>query len=1264
MVTGKRIIAFIFMVCMLSAGVYAEGNEKGIIIEAESYTKTNAPLTVTENDKMSGGKHVTLSTVAKPLDGKGYYIQYEFELGEAGAYFFTIDSYPVATNSYSELNVSVNGEAPYHLYNDANIGATRSSSKLSAVEVPCMAGFKKGKNTIKITIPYTRPRDNRYTMNIDCITLEKLDWTVEKVEIVGDTATNICEKGADISASIVYSEPSVVSREIRFVLTDYYDETVLEKNLTVKSGDESAEVSLGDLEIGWYKASVYENESLLKYSTLCVVKPLSQRKTDYENERFGVDTTFANLGYKDSIEELCKALNLIGVQWARERLYLPGYTDSEGSYNIKNAGYSEYAYTLLKKYGIKIHAMLTGTPEYLMADEEAGDIISSDLIAQYKMCKAVGDDYCHLVDSWLLQNEPEAVHDLSIYETGDKFHNMMKAMSIGLQDSKSDAIITTAGFTPVSSNILELFFRNEGYEYVDVIPHHGHSSYVSTVPLQTLPHTQTFNVNDIIDKYGMRDIEIWDDEAGINIKFSETSGAQIRQAEYTVISNAQALRYAEKFFTYLFNHKLEYQTFYEVRNNGPRRVVASYSAMTDILGEANYAGDLLGLGDDEYGYVYENGDKSIIVLFASSETEIALPLINAEVIDIQGRNKVPEYDSQGMLKVSLSSEPVYVRVDKESIPENLYEDVTKKSAVSYREELTTAKRVIIAQEYPTKTRLDAKTKGYKIPDDNTTVTVKVSNLNDKAVTGVINGEVSNGWELYPQSQRVTISPYSMATLKYRLVKTDEVIGNLLSGVVFYGEFDAERTTKCETDIYSPEEIDYSWHKTVDGFTTSELWTDLENISGTESTIKVSSDNDTISFKYDFDYNATDLWAYPKYMLDEVIDLSGADGFVIRYEAPGDFRPLSLGNGLYVYEQQGGTWLTKSFIYMSKGQGEILVPFEEFKLTSGSDADFQLTPSDVIGFSLGVNSRLSPSPVRDVPEFKILSFGTYKVETEDTGYSKIINVYPEENEICIATPENIKIEFSDGRVKLSEDTVFVYIDGVMAKTDVSDNMLTVSEMPVLNDGNHTVKIAYRLEGTKAYIKEYSFTVNSGFESFKDLDETPWAKNEIEYLAKNGIINGVENGKFAPDATISFAEFVKMLVNAFEISGPADKSIMQTIADGAWYKEYALAAYSSGILENVYAENFDWTGDISRQDMAVLLYKAAIMTDHEFKADYKKQVFLDKLLFSDYAIEAISVMQTSGILKGNENNYFKPFNSLTRAEAAVAIYNVLMKYCENT
>ena len=51
------------------------------------------------------------------------------------------------------------------------------------------------------------------------------------------------------------------------------------------------------------------------------------------------------------------------------------------------------------------------------------------------------------------------------------------------------------------------------------------------------------------------------------------------------------------------------------------------------------------------------------------------------------------------------------------------------------------------------------------------------------------------------------------------------------------------------------------------------------------------------------------------------------------------------------------------------------------------------------------------------------------------------------------------------------------------------------------------------------------------SFTDVPDGHWAHGFISELADKGIINGVGNGAYQPDGTLTKAQFVKLLTCAF-------------------------------------------------------------------------------------------------------------------------------------
>ena len=83
------------------------------------------------------------------------------------------------------------------------------------------------------------------------------------------------------------------------------------------------------------------------------------------------------------------------------------------------------------------------------------------------------------------------------------------------------------------------------------------------------------------------------------------------------------------------------------------------------------------------------------------------------------------------------------------------------------------------------------------------------------------------------------------------------------------------------------------------------------------------------------------------------------------------------------------------------------------------------------------------------------------------------------------------------------------------------------------------------------------------------------------------------------------------------------------------------------ESVFGKGYN----ITREDMAVLCANAASITA-DGEADFK-----DKDTIADYALAKESALSRAGIIKGFDDNTFRPKNNATRAQAASIIYNLI-------
>ncbi|MGN0179824.1 MAG: S-layer homology domain-containing protein [Monoglobaceae bacterium] len=175
-------------------------------------------------------------------------------------------------------------------------------------------------------------------------------------------------------------------------------------------------------------------------------------------------------------------------------------------------------------------------------------------------------------------------------------------------------------------------------------------------------------------------------------------------------------------------------------------------------------------------------------------------------------------------------------------------------------------------------------------------------------------------------------------------------------------------------------------------------------------------------------------------------------------------------------------------------------------------------------------------------------------------------------------------------------------------------------------------------------------------FSDIEGVPWASDAITRLAEMQIINGKGDYKFCPDDMVTRAELAKMIVMAFEYDIESD-SEAGFIDVPDWARDYVNIAFSNGVI-NGYDENrFGGNDFITRQDMATMIYRAAVNSGMEFVAE-SSNVFSDSAEIEDYAKEAVHALYNTGIVNGVGNGAFAPLLNATRAEAAKIIYNTII------
>lgn len=154
----------------------------------------------------------------------------------------------------------------------------------------------------------------------------------------------------------------------------------------------------------------------------------------------------------------------------------------------------------------------------------------------------------------------------------------------------------------------------------------------------------------------------------------------------------------------------------------------------------------------------------------------------------------------------------------------------------------------------------------------------------------------------------------------------------------------------------------------------------------------------------------------------------------------------------------------------------------------------------------------------------------------------------------------------------------------------------------------------------------------------------------------MINGRSSTVFDPNATVTRAEFTKMICSAFGIaSTPNASQTFTDVSPSDWYYGWVQAAVSYGIVNGVSDTAFDPNATIKRQDMATIMYRAIQsfnMTSSLPSGTAK--TFADYDQIDDYAKASVTALSSASVINGTSDTTFEPYATATRAQAACIIY----------
>ena len=223
------------------------------------------------------------------------------------------------------------------------------------------------------------------------------------------------------------------------------------------------------------------------------------------------------------------------------------------------------------------------------------------------------------------------------------------------------------------------------------------------------------------------------------------------------------------------------------------------------------------------------------------------------------------------------------------------------------------------------------------------------------------------------------------------------------------------------------------------------------------------------------------------------------------------------------------------------------------------------------------------------------------------------------------------------------------DVITVKTGKGINIPVTDKSFTMPDANVTITVTF-VEG-----EEPTTPDTPSSDLFSDVPSTHWAYSFIKEMKDLGIVNGVSNTEFAPDANITRAEFAKMVAQAFGLKATATESVFTDCTASDWYTPFVIAGTEAGILKGISDTEFGANQQITRQDICTVLGR--ILDAENTISAAADSSFTDIDQVADYAVAAVKAFVAAGVVNGYEDGTFRPAANATRAEVSKILCSVL-------
>ncbi len=183
-------------------------------------------------------------------------------------------------------------------------------------------------------------------------------------------------------------------------------------------------------------------------------------------------------------------------------------------------------------------------------------------------------------------------------------------------------------------------------------------------------------------------------------------------------------------------------------------------------------------------------------------------------------------------------------------------------------------------------------------------------------------------------------------------------------------------------------------------------------------------------------------------------------------------------------------------------------------------------------------------------------------------------------------------------------------------------------------------------------------------FTDVDTSLWYHDCIDFVLSHGLFHGLSDSTFAPEAPMTRGMFAAVLHRLENKPAPGGNNPFGDVESGKWYTDAILWCFAKGVVKGNGAGAFSPNGNITREQIAVILCNYAVYKGYDVSAEAGTDLssYADCSGISGYALTAMRWAVGAGLIQGKTGNTLDPLGDATRAEVAQILMRFIETYVE--